>query len=204
MKLFQSFWKILFVLPVLCAGVPGAAACPASGVAYVDSGVARTGTGNSWRDAFSSLQAALDCGTVREIHAAAGVYRPSSRTEASDPRSATFKLRNNLKIYGGYPPGGGVRDWQTHRTVLSGDIDANDITDGNGTTVSIQGANSYHVAISENMDDTAMLDGFIITGGQATAKYPKSYGGGMTNRGGSPVLANLIFSGNQAIYGGGL
>ena len=41
-----------------------------------------------------------------------------------------------------------ARDWVTNVTVLSGDVDNNDITDANGvitTTTNIQGDNAYHV-----------------------------------------------------------
>jgi hypothetical protein len=43
-----------------------------------------------------------------------------------------------------------------------------------------------------------VLDGFIITAGQANGSYPHNYGGGMYNNSGSPTLTNVTFSGNTA------
>ncbi|MCP4696000.1 MAG: hypothetical protein GY862_03995, partial [Gammaproteobacteria bacterium] len=196
--------------------------CPSAEIIYTDSLAETERHGLTWKTALNSLADALAaaeiCSEIREIHVAEGVYKPSTRTEISNPRTASFRLHNNLKIYGGYPHGGGARDWRTHRTVLSGDIDTDDITDGDGVTVSAQGMNSYHVMFSENTN--AMLDGFIVTGGQATAAdQPHNkvisgcsrayyggghYGGGMCNYDGSPALTNIMFSGNQATYGGGM
>jgi len=53
-------------------------------------------------------------------------------------------------------------------------------------------------------DSTAVLDGFIITAGQANGSYPEDSGGGMYNYQSSPTLTNVTFSGNSANYGGGM
>jgi hypothetical protein len=86
-------------------------------------------------------------------------------------------------------------------------------TDGNfiaETSNDIAGANAYHVVTLDGtttpiFSDTR-LDGFTITAGQATSSYPAERGGGLfcNGTGGecSPTLANMIFSGNSAEYGG--
>jgi predicted outer membrane repeat protein len=100
------------------------------------------------------------------------------------------------------------RDWQTNLTILSGDIDGNDTnTDGNyiaETPSDIQGSNAYHVVTGSWTNNTAVLDGFIITAGQANGSADPNYnGGGMLNYGGNPQLTNVTFSGNTATNGGG-
>ena len=73
------------------------------------------------------------------------------------------------------------------------------------TTKAISGSNAYHVVSSSDVTETTRLDGFVITAAQENRYYPDGWGGGMYNTsGGSPSLINLTFSGNWAIYGGGM
>jgi len=127
-----------------------------------------------------------------EIWVAAGTYYPTGGTE----REATFQLKSGVKILGGFPKEGGTleqRNWETNPTILSGDIgEPNAIED-----------NSYHVVTGSGVDEKAVLDGFIITGGNAN-KPEHDRGGGMTNIGGSPTLRNLLFVSNDAVAGGGM
>lgn len=68
--------------------------------------------------------------------------------------------------------------------------------------------NSYHVVTGSGTDDTAVLDGVIITLGQAdVATFPTedSKGAGMYIQGGSPTIRNCLFRKNDAReLGGGL
>jgi hypothetical protein len=174
----------------------------------VDDNVVGAGDGSSWYDAYHSLNDALavaDAGD--EIWVAEGVYYPDEGSGQTDnDRSSTFYLANGVAIYGGFA-GTEIersqRDWTTHLTVLSGDIDKNDVTNGSGVvleTDNINGSNAYHVVRSASVNDTAILDGFFITAGQASADS----GGGMLNENASPYLSNLYFRGNTAEYGGGM
>ncbi len=136
-----------------------------------------------------------------------GVYKP---TKGAD-RTISFELKNGVALYGGFAGSETVReqrDWGIHATVLSGDIDNNDLTNAAGLvtdTANISGANSYHVVTSSEVTGTAVLDGFFITAGQAKGDFPNDHGGGMLNTSGSsPMLTNLTFSGNSAAYGGGI
>jgi predicted outer membrane repeat protein len=181
---------------------------------YVNDDATGSNNGNSWADAYTSLQAALADSNCTEIWVAAGVYYPDNTLYADNDRSATFTLKNGVEIYGGFAGTETLlsqRNWRGNRTILSGDIDQNDTnTDGNyiaENTTHIQGANAYHVVTGSGTNNTAVLDGFIITAGQADdyANWPNERGGGMLNLGGSPTLSNLIFSGNFAVfYGGGM
>ncbi|MBK8431323.1 MAG: hypothetical protein IPL28_08545 [Chloroflexi bacterium] len=139
---------------------------------------------------------------------ATGVYTPSIHI------TETFHLRDSIAIYGGFAGTETIleeRDWIANPTVLSGDIDGNDITDPDGvvtTTINIIGNNSSNVVTGHNITHTAVLDGFIITagkgGGGQSIGYCQSCGGGMYNEMSSPTLTNLTFRGNLAVVGGAM
>jgi len=68
--------------------------------------------------------------------------------------------------------------------------------------------NSFTVVTGSGSDNTAVLDGFIVTAGNAddtTAAplSPRRSGGGMIIVGGNPTLSNLRFMGNTAAQDGG-
>jgi predicted outer membrane repeat protein len=156
------------------------------------------------------VQDGLDAaGPGNEIWVAEGVYTPTDGVT----RTATFQLKDGVALYGGFG-GYGIsetvrtqRDWETHVTVLSGDLDGNDTTDAHGVvtgTANIVGDNAYHVVTGSGVTTTATLDGFTVTAGKADGGDPYDRGGGMVNDGGSPQLANVTFSGNTANEGGGM
>jgi len=69
--------------------------------------------------------------------------------------------------------------------------------------------NSYHVVYAEGVDATAVLDGFVVSAGQANSNLPEKEewrkGGGMYNVRSSPTVRNCVFSGNRAIaHGAGM
>jgi len=172
---------------------------------YVDDTAPGANNGATWEHAFLDLQSALAmAGSGDEIWVATGVYTPG--TTVSD----TFGLVDGVEIYGGFAATETLkieRDWDTNLTILSGDIDGNDGKDTNGVvtaTVHITGTNSFHVVTSTNVLSSTVLDGFIITAGDADGSNPNNRGGGMYNNSSSPTLTNLSFSGNSAADGGGM
>ena len=186
---------------------------------YVDAD-ATTGaaTGISWTDAFTTVQDGLSAAnpmpeSTVNIFVAEGIYYPDEGEGQSDNWiSATFVLTDGVAIYGGFDPDANVdefgeRDWGTYVTVLSGDLAQDDITDPGGvvtSTANIIGSNAYHIVSGVGVSNTATLDGFTITGGQAIGVEPHHDGGGMYNTSGSsPTLANLEFRGNLANHNGG-
>jgi hypothetical protein len=113
---------------------------------------------------------------------------------------------NGVEIYGGFDPSVGHtewedRDWVAHHTILSGDLNGDD-----EENLANNGENSYHVFYhpeGTNLDATAILDGFTITGGNANGTS-LNYGGGMYNDGSSPALTNCTFQSNYGDGGGGM
>lgn len=201
-------------------GVLGAA--ETDGVIYVDADALGKNNGDSWEHAFIEVQLALSVAQAGdEIWVAAGVYYPDYDPGSEDYTgwvTATFALTDGVELLGGFDPTYGAidkrgRDPATYVTVLSGDLDGND-TNVNGvvtTTEAIAGYNAWTVVTASGVTDTAVLDGFVITAGNADGIYPDDcdwwepcqYGGGMYNHESSPTLIDVIFSGNAAEGAGG-
>lgn len=168
---------------------------------------AATGNRNctTWVDT-CTLQTALtyiDSGT--EIWAKMGVHKPTSTSN----RTESFVLIDDVEIYGGFAGTETTReerDPTANVTILSGDIDNNDINaDGNyiaETYNDIQGDNSYHVVIANGISNNTVLDGFTITAGLAVV-FTDDYGGGLLSTNSNLTLTNMIFSGNKADNSGG-
>ncbi|MFN8473725.1 MAG: choice-of-anchor Q domain-containing protein [Anaerolineae bacterium] len=178
---------------------------------YVNASVSGgTGVGDSWANASPTLSfalaRALACPTpiVTQVWVAKGTYTPSTTGD----RNATFSLKNNVALYGGFTSGQTSLSQRnanpaTNNTVLSGDLNGDD-----GPNFANNGENSYHVVTGSGTDATAILDGFTITGGNATntASHficPANCGGAMYSDAGSPTLTNVTFSGNSAYLRGG-
>ncbi len=151
--------------------------------------------GASWDSAYIDLQQALAAATAGDqIHVADGTYTPTADTD----RAICFQLMSEVSLLGGYAGYGATdpdsRDLAANVTVLSGDIG----------TLANSADNSYHVVVGSDTDVTAVLDGFTITGGNASGGAEPGNGGGIYNAMGSPTVRNCTFSGNSAIQGGGM
>jgi len=159
--------------------------------------------GTSWNNAFSTLQPALAAAQSGDmIWVAAGTYKPTSTAN----RSASFKLVDGVKLYGGFAGTETAleqRDPQTNETVLSGDIGApGQYTD-----------NSFHVVYGKGLGNNTTLDGFVITGGYSYDEFSASLddsGAGMLLEGAPgvansrPHISNCRFERNFAYMGGAL
>jgi parallel beta-helix repeat protein len=172
-------------------------------IIYVDDDANGLNDGTNWQNAYNYLQDALaDANSSTkpvEICVAQGIYRPdrsSDEPNGSGDQEATFQLINGVTIKGGYAgysePDPNARNIDAYKTILSGDLAANDSPTWPYNTEE----NSYHVVTGSGTDANAILDGFtIIAGG-----YPAS-GGGMYNDFGSPTVINCIFSKSWASNG---
>ena len=185
-----------------CPGACGPTCTCTGNVIYVDQSAAGMNDGTSWDDAFNDLQAGLAAASSgKQIWVAAGVYHPAG---LGGSRSASFQLSSGVEVYGGFAgieSGVTERDAALNVTTLSGDLNDNDGTTGNGE-------NSYHVVNASGVNGTGVLDGFTITAGNADGVSPDNQGGGMIsgrlNVVGSPTVVRCRFVGNVAASGGGM
>jgi hypothetical protein len=196
--IFNNTYSVSILLSA-CTGTP-----PPGNTLYVNKTATGNNNGNSWADAYTSLQDALaqanTYSNVMQIWVAAGTYFPDEGTGLTDnSRTGSFVLKNGLALYGGFS---GTEDHLEQRnpganvTILSGDIDGNSALTGN----------SYHVVQAMDVDNTAVLDGFTVTGGNANGSTSiDKQGGGLYNSHASPTITNCLFTANSAAgYGGGL
>lgn len=171
-------------------------------ILYVDKTASGLNNGTNWTNAFNELSDALAAAVSgNAVWVAEGTYKPDP-AGVGDPRDATFQLVNGISIYGGFPAGGGTwssRAPATNETILSGDLSAND-----GADFVNYGENCRHVVTGSGTDATAILDGFIITAGNASdIAYPANSGGGLYNLSGSPMIHQCIFRYNLTESRGG-
>ncbi len=212
---------MFYVFIILCASLgflfnqPVAAQNRAS-IWYVDDDAGAGGAGGSWADAFQNVQQALNAaGVGDQIWVAAGVYYPDEGpAQMDDDRTESFLLKDDVALYGGFAGTESSlddRDWIANTTVLSGDIDQNDIIDPPTGVVmdvdDINGSNAYHVVEASSVGSSAVLDGFVITAGYADTGFSctgDDCGGGLLiNDGSTPTLGSVLFIANYAETSGG-
>lgn len=186
---------------------------------FVDPSAASFGDGSSWTEAFITLNSAFDAATPGDtIWIAAGTYTPSGGADRDD----YFVFPTGVRVYGGFPAGGGDfadRDAETHLTALSGQRGTN------------PAANHYHAATAVDLDRTAFIDGLTFRDGNADGlvtyaedsggglylsnctltirdcrfvENSGDNGGGLSIAGGAPLVADCLFEENEATNGGGI
>jgi hypothetical protein len=164
-------------------------------ITYVNASAGGANDGTSWSDAYTDLQTALGNTSTGEIWVAAGIYYPS----ATSGTSYSFHMKSGVALYGGFNGSESIRNQRnliTNISTLSGDLDRS----GN-----YSGGDSYHVVSFDNADNTSVLDGFTVTGGNSSgagsifdlvgAAISVAPNGGGTY---SPQIANCIITGNNA------
>jgi hypothetical protein len=147
-------------------------------------------------------------------------------------RIETFELKSGVILKGGYKGIKGIsnikykisniedgrtasapldngpdeRDPVKYPTILSGDLSGNDNPATALTklrTDPTRADNAYHILTALGADNTAVLDGFIITGGQAdSAVSPGHRGGGLYLEHSTPTVSHCVFTRNYADMGG--
>jgi len=201
----------------LALGISSAASAK---VIYVDDDATGTYDGASWADAYKFLQDALaDANSSEkpaEIRVAQGVYQPdrsAAEPNGTRDREATFQLISGVALKGGYAgfgqPDPNIRDIALYETILSGDLNGNDLDVNEPRwffNEPTRRENSFHVVTASGADETAVLDGLSITGGHAywAESQDQESGGGMYNEESSVTVTNCTFKMNGAELGGGM
>ena len=201
------------VLVAISAVFCGAAA--ADTVIRVDADAPGSNDGTSWENAYNHLQDALAeasslTGQV-VIAVAEGTYRPDDGAGiVAGDRSSSFALMSGVRVSGGYAGYGGTwpdyRDHRVYKTILSGDLGGNDgIVEDPCDLASdaSRSENSLHVVRAEGVDQTAILEGVFVSGGNANGSVMEGYGGGLLSADGSARFEYCTLTGNSASGGGG-
>ena len=192
-------------------------------IIYVDDDAAGANDGTSWENAYVYLQDALaDANSAEkpiEIRVAQGIYKPDQgANQIPGNREATFHLINDVALKGGYTglgePDPNARDIELYETILTGDLNGDDMSVDDLDNIwsePICAENSYHVVTGSSTDETAVLDGFTITAGNANVpfgdlkdhhgNYSRKCGAGMYNVSGNPTLIDCTFYSNSANWG---
>lgn len=160
--------------------------------------------GSSWVDAYTNLQAAIDASQGQPVWVAAGTWRPDVPGGAI---TATFLISDPIELYGGFA-GTEInlseRDITANPTILSGDLDGNDVT-GDFNTNRNDNVQTV-LTITGDTLSLSIIDGFTISGGHANGIIdgPSIDGGGVHNTG-LTSFKNCTFTDNFSInYGAGL
>ncbi len=176
---------------------------------YVDRDAAGGDDGSSWADAYNDLQDALAIAVAGDrILVAEGVYTPVA---SGGSRHAVFALVDGVAIVGGYAGFGeanpNARDVAAYETILSGDLDADDVPVDRAKDLlghPTRDDNVYHVVAAVDCGVNTSLSGLTIGGGNAAGSESiDRYGGGIYLSHSGPVLSELTIVGNVAVNGGG-
>lgn len=163
--------------------------------------------GDSWATAYRSLNNAidylanLDADMVDddkhlEVRVLEGDLWPRYAFTNNDPKTATVTVPvtqsgKAIEIYGGYYRDNitntVLRDPLNHRSIINGNTEAKDITQG-----------LYH-CITVQQNAQLVLDGFHVINGYAAGEASRQYGAGLLAHTGSTVtVRNCIFENNTA------
>jgi hypothetical protein len=180
-------------------------------IIYVDADANGANDGSSWENAYKFLQDALAVASNNhEVRVAQGLYKPDQGVGITPgDRMATFRPKRGVALKGGYAgfgqPDPNRRDADKYKTILSGDLKGDD-----GPGFTNYDENSYHVLsrVGGPTDCSyygAIIDGFTITGGNASGPgCDERAGGGIRmNIDCEITIANCTIIGNKAEVGGG-
>lgn len=139
-------------------------------ILYVATSAEGAGSGLTWKDAFPTLQEALEAPRLADhpytIWMAKGTYLPVD---------GPMELSGNLTILGGFrgdEQSAEERDPTSHLTILSGDLDQNDLGQAGITSPEgQQGSNAPRILSLTDPTVETVLDGLIFTGATEQAIF---------------------------------
>jgi hypothetical protein len=137
-----------------------------------------TGLGTSWECPIGDLQLAINSAeSGQQVWVARGTYQ--------GPGEDYIIMKEGVKVYGGFAG-------------TETDFASRDLNNSSNNSM-LQGNSELAVVYFQELSKATVLDGFTISGGK--------FGGVLNTTGSSPMLVNLIITGNtsaDAIAGGGI
>ncbi len=156
---------------------------------YVDSSATGLNDGCSWVNAFNHLQDALSyLSPYDTLFIAEGTYYPDEGTTVMNgDTNASIVLEIPMTIIGGFPSGGGMRDFNMYQTIIDGNI--------------MQDTFKYHRTrqLLRVESDSVHINGLVFKKGFTTIGNNTAP---ITLLGSETRLTNCIITNNCGIYGG--
>ena len=183
-----------------------------------------TGDGSSWTQAMGDLQAAIDASAAGDqIWVAKGTYSPTSLVKSNKPNSKAFIMKDGVSLYGGFAGtestlteravGANPYD-MTNATVLSADDDQPDVwtriidplttyrwtwETASNVVPGTKNNSSHVIYCAATLTQPTVVDGFTLTGGNASIYQAKAAGGAVYGLG-SLNLKNCRITENSAFF----
>ncbi|HNS41352.1 MAG TPA: choice-of-anchor Q domain-containing protein, partial [Taishania sp.] len=152
----------------------------AFGIIYVKPTATGTGDGSSWTNATSDLHNAIHATGVSKVFVAIGNFNVGT---------ASFIMKNNVEIYGGFDPDNSIDDLTDSRILPTESI----------TGSVLNGENNKPLIWNDNngLTATAILDGFTLMNGKG------GIAGAIYNNLVAPTYNNLVIRNNEATTAAG-
>lgn len=177
---------VLFCLGLLVCLYSEAQTPDVNGTIYVNiNAKSGSGSGDSWLNATTDLQAAINANGVHQVFVAVGNYEVSA--------SNSFVMKEGVAIYGGFDPEKAILALTDNRVMPRSGLQGS-VLNGKGERPVVWNYNN-------NLTATAVLDGFTLTAGKA---LNTTSSGGIYNKDVSPLLRNLLIISNTASNGAGM
>ncbi len=161
-----------------------------------------TPDGSSWTRAFPNLQDGLAAAQPGDaIRVADGAYVPDKGSDVIlGDRTASFAIPDDVAVLCGYAgygaPNPDARDVDAYPTILSGDLNGDDLWG-----ILNIAENSFHVVSASG---SGTLDGAIVTAGNADGSGDHRYGGGVLLTSSTLTINACKIKGNKADFGAGV
>ncbi len=166
------------------------------------------GNGSSWTNAISLSDALAVATPNSEIWVQQGIYYPTNCSNCTtEDRKKSLQIPSDVAIYGGFlgtETTRTERNWETNTTVLSGDINQDNLPTSNSYTI-------IHIQFASS---NTILDGFTLK--DANADLLQNGHGAIENSGGAiyndgynypngsnPIIRNCTFEHNTVLGFGG-
>jgi len=168
-------------------------------IVFVKHDATGSNDGSSWTNAYTNLPSAVtNAQAADELWIAAGTYKPGTSS------SSYIDITTNIKLYGGFngtETALSQRDWTTNQTVISGDLNDDDVL--NDFTTNRTDNTKHLIWVNPGINNNTIIDGILFRNGHTSG----ASGSGDDRRGaailsyGNPIIQNCQFEQNFGWFG---